>query len=114
MKGKWPGSSDNSLHASLFSLLAWLWEVTTKQQTPKETTRKLKSVLALFAWLISCIFLVNEQYFSLTTNQSIVLSAMTFQPSEQGNCQQFVLKKMLPLRQEPPDHIRINLHKVGT
>ena len=28
--------------------------------------------------------------------------------------QQFVLKKMLPLRQEPQEHIRINLHKVGT
>ena len=40
---------------------------------------------ALFAWLISRTFSANEQYFSLTTNQSTVLSAMTYQPSEQGS-----------------------------
>jgi len=39
---------------------------------------------ALFAWLISRTFSANEQYFSLTTNQPIVPSAMTYQPSEQG------------------------------
>ena len=40
---------------------------------------------ALFAWLISRTFLANEQYFSLTTNQPTVLSAMAYQPSEQSN-----------------------------
>ena len=38
----------------------------------------------LFAWLISRILSANEQYFSLTTNQSTVLSVMAYQPSEQG------------------------------
>jgi hypothetical protein len=38
----------------------------------------------LFAWLISRTFSANEQCFSLTTNQQTVLSAMAFQPSEQG------------------------------
>jgi len=38
--------------------------------------------VALFAWLISRIFSANEQYFSLTTNQQTVLSAMAYQPSE--------------------------------
>ena len=38
---------------------------------------------ALFAWL-SRTFSANEQYFSLATNQPTVLSAMTYQPSEQG------------------------------
>ena len=41
--------------------------------------------IALFAWLISRTFSVNEQYFSLTTNQPTVLSAMAYQPNEQGN-----------------------------
>jgi len=41
--------------------------------------------IALFAWLISHTFSANEQYFSLTTNQSTVLSTMAYQPSEQGN-----------------------------
>jgi len=40
--------------------------------------------IALFASLISRIFSVNKQYFSLTTNQPTVLSAI-YQPSEQGN-----------------------------
>ena len=43
--------------------------------------------IVLFAWLISRTFSANEQYFSLTTNQSTVLSAMSYQPSEQGKCQ---------------------------
>ena len=38
----------------------------------------------MFAWLISCTFLANEQYFSLTTNQSTVLSVIAYQPSEHG------------------------------
>ena len=38
--------------------------------------------LCLFAQLISRTFSANEQYFSLTTNQSTVLSAMAYQPSE--------------------------------
>jgi len=38
---------------------------------------------ALFAF-ISRTFSASEQYFSLTTNQPTVLSAMTYQPSEQG------------------------------
>ena len=41
-------------------------------------------VAAMFAWLISRTFSANEQYFSLTTNQPTVLSAMAYQPSEQG------------------------------
>ena len=39
---------------------------------------------ALFAWLISRTFSANEQYFSISTNQPTVLSAMVYQPSEQG------------------------------
>jgi len=35
---------------------------------------------------MSRIILVNEYRFSLTTNQRTVLSAMTFQQSEQGRC----------------------------
>ena len=35
--------------------------------------------------LISHTFSANKQCFSLTTNQPTVLSAMTYQPSEQGN-----------------------------
>jgi len=46
---------------------------------------------AMFAGLISRIFSANEQYFSLIINQSIVLSAMAYQPSEQGgNLQRYV------------------------
>jgi len=40
-------------------------------------------VIALFAWLISHAFSANEQYFSPTTNQSTVLSAMAYLPNEQ-------------------------------
>ena len=39
----------------------------------------------LFTWLISRIFSANEQYFSLIINRSTVLSAIAYQPSEQGN-----------------------------
>jgi len=42
------------------------------------------SLIALFVWLISRTFSANEQYFSLTTNQPTVLSAMAYQLSEQG------------------------------
>ena len=45
------------------------------------------SNIALFAWLISRIFSANEHYFSLTTNQSTILSAMAYQPNEEGNSQ---------------------------
>jgi len=42
---------------------------------------------ALFAWLINRTFSINEQYFFLTTNQPMILLAMTYQPSEQAkNC----------------------------
>ena len=37
-----------------------------------------------FAWLISRTFSANEQYFSLTINQSTVLLVMSYQPNEQG------------------------------
>jgi len=47
---------------------------------------------ALFVWFISRTFLANERYFSLTTNQPTVLSAMAYQPSEQGNTTYFFLK----------------------
>ena len=54
---------------------------------------------ALFAWLISRIFSVNEQYFSLTTNQPIVLSAMAYQPNEQSiGLQKLVSKFVSPSR----------------
>jgi hypothetical protein len=41
-----------------------------------------KTSSALFASLISHTFSVNEQCFSLTTNQQTILSVMAFQPSE--------------------------------
>ena len=53
-----------------------------KESDAYVTTRETEN--ALFAWLISHTFSVNEQYFSLTTNQPTVLSAMTYQPNEQG------------------------------
>jgi len=37
----------------------------------------------MFASLIIRTFSANEQYFSLTTNQSTVLSVMAYQPNEQ-------------------------------
>ena len=42
--------------------------------------------IVMFAWLISCTFSADEQYFSLTTNQLKVLSAMAYQPNEQDKC----------------------------
>ena len=39
--------------------------------------------LGMFVWFISRTFSVNEQYFYLIINQSILLSAMAYQPSEQ-------------------------------
>ena len=44
----------------------------------------MKGISALFALLISHTFSVNEQYFSLTTNQPTVFSDMAYQPSEHG------------------------------
>ena len=44
-----------------------------------------RMINVLFTWLISRTFSVNEQYFSLTTNQSTVFSAMSYLRSEQGN-----------------------------
>jgi len=41
-------------------------------------------VSAMFASLISRTFSANEHYFSLTTNQPTVLSAMAYQASEQS------------------------------
>ena len=41
----------------------------------------------MYGWIAPClsrIFSANEQYFSLTTNQPTVLSAMAYQPNEQG------------------------------
>jgi len=35
--------------------------------------------------LINRTFSANEQYFSFTTNQPTILSAMAYQPNEQGN-----------------------------
>jgi len=43
------------------------------------------TAVSLFAWLISRTFSANKQYFSLITNQPTVLSAMAYQPNEQGN-----------------------------
>ena len=45
---------------------------------------KSANTFALFAWLIGRTFSANEQYFSLITNQPTVLSAMAYQPNEQG------------------------------
>ena len=55
--------------------------------------------IALFAWLISRIFLANEHYFSLTINQPTILSAMAYQPSEQGKYR----------LEEPPKKCRLTI-----
>jgi hypothetical protein len=39
----------------------------------------------MFACLVSRTFSVNQQYFSLTTNQRTVLSVMAYQPNEQDH-----------------------------
>ena len=49
----------------------------------KRNYMRMHILTVLFTWLISRTFSANEQYFSLTTNQSTVLSAMAYQPSEQ-------------------------------
>ena len=38
----------------------------------------------MFAWLIIHTFPANEQYFSLTINQTTILLIMAYQPSEPG------------------------------
>jgi len=49
----------------------------------------------MFAWLISRTFSANEHYFSLTTNQPTVLSAIAYQPSEQDINTQPISSSML-------------------
>jgi len=61
-------------------------ESTDKSLTKSQRLTQLVDQKELFAWLINRTFLANEQYFSLTTNQPTVLSAMAYQPSEQGTC----------------------------
>ena len=60
-------------------------ESTDKSLTKSQRLTQLVDQKELFAWLINRTFSANEQYFSLTTNQPTVLSAMAYQPSEQGN-----------------------------
>jgi hypothetical protein len=60
--------------------------VVGSQLTWSQTTKKDLSITTLFAYLISRTFSVNEKCFFLTTNQRTVLSGITFQPSEQGQC----------------------------
>jgi hypothetical protein len=60
--------------------------VVGSQLTWSQTTKKDLSITTLFACLISRTFSANKQCFSLTINQRTVLSTMTFQPSEQGQC----------------------------
>ena len=65
-----------------------LWPEQCKVGKIKVLVLGLRSLLescVLFVWLINRIFLANEQYFSLTTNQPTVLSTMAYQPNEQGN-----------------------------
>ena len=47
------------------------------------SVEKYAPCLLGLVWLISRIFSANEQYFSLTSNQPTVLSAMAYQPNEQ-------------------------------
>ena len=69
----------------LFRLSLWaIWLLDGKLLTMTYLPRGLCDTSALFAWLISRTFSANEQYFPLTTNQPTVLSAMAYQPSEQG------------------------------
>ena len=46
--------------------------------------QKHTTTFVLFASLISRTFSTNEQYFYLTTNQSMILSVIAYQPNEQG------------------------------
>jgi hypothetical protein len=50
-----------------------------ENQTQKPYNLYLKTIMALFAWLISRTFLAKEQCFSLTTNRRTVLFSMAFQ-----------------------------------
>ena len=53
------------------------------EKTESKVGQKNKLLTPGSFGLISHTFSINEQYFSLTTNQPTVLSAMTYQPSEQ-------------------------------
>ena len=59
----------------------------------------------LFVWFISCTFSVNEQYFSLTTNQSTVPSAMAYQSCERSG------KVSFP-HMDPAEQVAANISQV--
>jgi len=59
--------------------------ITKSRSFIREKKSTQVSYSAMFVWLISRTFSVNEHYFSLTTNQPTILSAMAYQPSEQDN-----------------------------
>ena len=60
-------------------------EVTCSAKSKKKKGLQSLRWVSLFAWLISRTFSANEQYFSLTTNQPTVFSAMTYQPNDQDS-----------------------------
>ena len=57
---------------------------------------------AMFAWLISRTFSVNKQYFSLTTNQPTVLSAMAAKRTVELGNRSFWCKKTSVLDNSEP------------
>jgi len=60
--------------------------------------------------LISCTFSANEQYFSLIINRSPVLSAMAYQPSEQGIESYCIIKKYFIIYENRVISIKILLY----
>ena len=69
--------------------------VATWLSTSQNPSTQDDMIIALLAWIISRTFSANEQYFSLTINQPTVLSAMAYQPSEQGNNHKYIIRKQM-------------------
>ena len=61
------------------------WEEPAQALHPGSPVPEQPITPVLFVWLISRTFLANKYYFSYTTNQPTILSAMAYQPSEQDN-----------------------------
>ena len=53
--------------------------VRMREVSVAHSLRFVQQNFAMFTWLISPTFSTNKQYFSLTTNQPIVISAMAYQ-----------------------------------
>ena len=88
------------------------WRVHARPR--REVIQRWRSYIRPVRLTYKSYFSANKQYFSLTTNWPTVLSAMTYQPSEQSNWRYVFSRRVLPTLKRDTGDLLASVWRLST